>query len=366
VATTPEKSGAHSARLPATVIRAASRDSVDTTTRWRDPKYASNIAFLNRIVSRRTLTLASDPAAWRAFGAEQAWRLRGPCPPAGPESKGPNTIATIHWPTEYQHINAASFVRPVQEALRKLARVEARPISQPYEGIVVFGVGYGDLTFPVALDYYDYPFINEDCLEHVSVYFKMQHRRSGYGDSKILPGGYVTSQPSLYNYYCRLRGLRRRDPKFDVYGRFSLRFSAEIRSRAVTILESENRFEFTGSTSLALYMQSLREAARARVCIDMPGNGPFCHRLVDYLAMGCCIVAPRHDAVMQAELRDREHIVYCRSDLADLADLCARYVDDEKARRRIGLNAAQFFDEHLYPTRLAGYYLQTLSERLIG
>jgi hypothetical protein len=281
-------------------------------------------------------------------------------------AQDPQTMATIHWPTEYQHINAASFVRPVREGLRKLTTVERRPIPQPYEGIVVFGVGYRDLTFPVALDYYDYSFINEDCLDQVSVYFKMQHRRSGYGDSKIVPGGYITSQPPLYDYYCRLRELRRKDPRFDVYGRFSLRFAAEIRGRSVAILQAESRFEFTGGTSLALYMQSLREAARARVCIDMPGNGPFCHRLVDYLAMGCCIVAPRHDAIMQAELRDGEHIVYCRSDLADLADLCARYIDDTPAREKIEVNAARFFDEHLYPTRLAGYYLQVLNDRLMS
>ena len=321
---------------------------------------------LNRLLSRRALTLASDPAAWQALAAEQAWRLRGPCPPVFKAPQPPQAITTIHWPTEYQHINAASFVRPVREGLRRLTTLEPRMIPQPYEGIVVFGVGYHDLTFPVALDYYDYTFINEDCLKHVSVYFKMQHRRSGYRDPKILPGGYVAARRSLYDHYCRLRELRRSDPKFDVYGRFGLRFSAEIRSRAVALLQSESRFQFTGGTSLALYMQSLREAARARVCIDMPGNGPFCHRLVDYLAMGCCIVAPRHDAIMHAELRDREHIVYCRTDLADLADICARYIDDVSARRRIELNAARFFDEHLYPTSLASYYLQTLTERFIS
>jgi hypothetical protein len=322
---------------------------------------------LNRLLSRRALTLASDPAAWQALAAEQAWRLRGPCTQVCEVPDDPRAgSTTIYWPTEYQHTNAASFVRPVRDGLRRVRALEPRPIPQPYEGIVLFDVAYSDQTFSVALDYYDYQSINEDCLEHVSIYFKMQHQRSGYHDPKIVPGGYVASQPSLYDYYCRLRELRRSDPKFDVYGRFGLRFSAEIRSRAVAVLQSESRFQFTGGTSLAVYMQSLREAARARVCIDMPGNGPFCHRLVDYLAMGCCVVAPRHEAIMHAELRDREHIVYCRSDLADLADICAHYIDDKQARRRIELNASRFFDEHLYPTRLASYYLQTLTERLIS
>lgn len=216
----------------------------------------------------------------------------------------------------------------------------------------------------VAVDYYDYTFVNQTCLNEVSIYFKMQHQPSGYGDPKVVPGGYVAGKRSLYDYYCRLRELRRRAPKFDVYGRFSLRFASEIRSQAVALLQSESRFEFSGGTSLAFYMQSLREAARARVCIDMPGNGPFCNRLVEYLGSGCCIVAPRHAAIMHADLRDREHIVYCRSDLADLPDVCAHYVNNPQARHEIELNAARFFDEHLHPTRLASYYLQAINECL--
>ena len=265
---------------------------------------------------------------------------------------------------EYQHVNATKFVQPLREGLSKLATVEPRPISQPYPGIVIIGVGYQDRTFSIAVDYYDYPFINEHCLKNVSLYFKMQHLRSGYRDPKILPGGYVAGKQSLYDYYCRLRELRRRTSQLDVYGRFGMRFSPEIRRRAVAILESESRFQFSGGTSVALYMQFLREAARARVCIDMPGNGPFCYRLVEYLGAGCCVVGPRHEAMMHAELRDRVHIVYCRPDLADLADLCAYYVDNSAARGEIEANAARFFDDYLYPTRLASYYLRALSDRV--
>ncbi len=319
---------------------------------------------LKRIVSRRTATLASNPAAWQALAAEQGWRLRGPCPPPREPVRVAHAPTTVFWPTEYQHVNAAGFVQPLHEGLAALVALQPQPIPQPYEGVVMLGVGYGDVRFPVAVDYYDYPFVNEDCLGEVSLYFKMQHLRSGYPDPRVVPGGYVAARRSLYSYYCRLRELRQRDPRYDVYGRFSLRFAADTRSRAVAILQEETRFAFSGGTSLALYMQSLRDAARSRVCIDLPGNGPFCNRLVEYLAMGCFIVAPRHAANMPVELEDREHIVYCRSDLTDLADLCAHYLDDTPGRRRIALNAARFFDEHLYPTRLASYYLQTLRDHL--
>jgi hypothetical protein len=318
---------------------------------------------LNRLASRRALTLAFHPAAWQAMAAEQTWRLRGPCTPAHPADVA-HLPTAIYWPTEYEHSNATGFVRPLREGLGKLATVEPREIPQPYPGIVILGVGYQDRRFSIAVDYYDFTFVNEPCLRNVSIYFKMQHRRCGYGDLKILPGGYVAGKRSLYDYYCRLRELRRSTPQLDVYGRFGMGFSAEVRSRAVAILQGDKRFQFVGGTSLALYMQSLREAARARVCIDMPGNGPFCYRLVEYLAAGCCVVAPRHEAVMHGELRDREHIVYCRPDLADLADLCAYYVENGDARREIETNAARFFDDYLYPTRLASYYLQALDDRL--
>ncbi len=228
----------------------------------------------------------------------------------------------------------------------------------------MFDIRYPTETLSIAVDYHDLPAVNTDCLAHVALYFKMQYLRSGYDDAKILPGGYIASRESLYRHYCRLRELRERGPRSDVYGRFGTRFSAEIRRRAIEILQHQTQFKFTGGTSLALYMQSLREAAQARVCIDMPGNGSFCHRLVEYLAVGCCIVAPRHTSITYPELRDREHIIYCRDDLADLAELCAHYVENDQAREMVSANAARFFDENLHPGQLAGYYLRTFHERL--
>jgi glycosyltransferase involved in cell wall biosynthesis len=164
-----------------------------------------------------------------------------------------------------------------------------------------------------------------------------------------------------------LRELGRLPHTYDVYARFgtfNIGSSNTIRRKAVALLQRDGRFEFTGGTSLALYMQYLREAARARVCIDMPGNGPFCFRLVEYLAMGCCVVGPRHATAMHADLRDREHIINCRDDLSDLADLCMHYVENDQAREAVAANAARFFDEHLHPAQLADHYLRVFSERL--
>jgi hypothetical protein len=307
----------------------------------------------------------SSPAAWQAAAAKRVWKARGACPPPPVEPRLSDAVARVHWPSQYEWPHAARWVLPIREGLSGLADVSTRTIAQPYEGIVLFEAAFAtDPPQLVAIDYYDYTFVNERCLSEVAVYFKMQHLRDGYGDPRIVPGGYVASNRSVYDHYCRLRALSDRGPRSDVYGRFGTRYGADIRRQAVQALERQTRFGYTGGTSLVSHMQSMREAARARVCLDLPGNGPLCHRLVDYLAIGACVVAPRHAAVLPEGLHDGEHIVFCRADLADLVELCARYVEDEGARARIGEGAARFFDEHLQRAQLAGYYLRTLEQRL--
>jgi hypothetical protein len=255
----------------------------------------------------------------------------------------------------------AKFAEPVRAGLSALVAVEPSVIPQPYKGIVVLTVECAGREFGVAVDTYDSTALQQECLAEVSLYFKMQYLREGYGDERVVPGGYIAGTRALYDHHARFRGLRRRPYKFDVYGRFGTMFSAEVRRRAVEVLQADRRFAFTGGTSLSHHVKSLREAARARVCIDMPGQGPFCFRLVEYLAMGCCVIAPRHRTRMHAELVDGEHIVYCREDLSDLTDLCARYVEDDPARETVAANAARFYDEHLAPTQLADYYLRCIS-----
>jgi hypothetical protein len=60
---------------------------------------------LNRILSRRALTLVSDPAAWQALAAEQAWRLRGPCPPACNARQSTHATTTIYWRSAGQRLS---------------------------------------------------------------------------------------------------------------------------------------------------------------------------------------------------------------------------------------------------------------------
>jgi hypothetical protein len=315
-------------------------------------------------VRTSTLRIAADPAAWRAVLAERIWNLKGPCPPVNDQLKDGPTPEAIHWPIEYQHPNATAFVRPLRQGFDRLTSVESSDIAQPYEGIVVIEVVHMGKTYRVAVDYYDYTTVNTACLDTVALYFKMQHLRQGYDDPRVVPGGYIAAKQSLYDNYCRLRRLRSKHIHTDVYGRFGLRFAPEIRGRAIEILRAQNGFAFSGGTSLAPYMQSLRDAARSRICIDMPGNGPFCYRLVEYLALGCCVIGPRHATNLHAQLIDGKHIVYCRDDLADLDSLCQHYTTDIAACEQIAATAARYFDDHLHPYQLAQYYLETSAQRL--
>lgn len=187
-----------------------------------------------------------------------------------------------------------------------------------------------------------------------------------------MPGAYVTSRPFLHDYYCRLRRLRA-SPRVAVYGRFGLRFSADLRSEAVRLLAAQDRFAYDGGTftydrggGMLVYSDHLRRAARARVCVDLPGNGPFCYRLVDYLGTASCIVAVRHAARLHVDLVGGEHIAWCKDDLSDLVDLCAHYVENDDARNAMEGNAARFCDRNLHYRSLAAHYLATAAERVGG
>src|SRR5690606_4568761 len=120
----------------------------------------------------------------------------------------------------------------------------------------------------------------------VAVYFKLQHRKGGYGIDNVVPGGYVPASSEIYGYLPYLRALRdRRRFRQDVAGRFGLQAAADVRRRAMGALAAQTRLSYGGGAKLR-YSRSLVEIATSRVCVDLPGNGPLCFRLVDYLAVG--------------------------------------------------------------------------------
>jgi len=319
---------------------------------------------------QRRLSQAADLQAWRAAATDLVWRSTGSCPP--PEASILDRVpdVVLRWPTSYARPDAKGFVGTLFRGFKELVRVERAEIRQPWDSIVVFELLLDGVRYLIAIDYEDSTELTASCADSLPLYFKFQYRRDGYGRSNVLPGGYVAARPFVHDHYCRLRGLRN-GGGVDVYGRFGLRFSAEVRTEAVRLLSSQNRLTYDGGTftydgggGMIVYGEHLRRAARAKVCVDLPGNGPFCYRLVDYLGTGSCIVAVRHAARLHVDLVGGEHIAWCKDDLSDLIEVCAHYVEDDEARTVMENNAARFFDRNLYYRSLAAHYLVIAAEQL--
>ncbi|HEX3239264.1 MAG TPA: glycosyltransferase [Solirubrobacterales bacterium] len=304
----------------------------------------------------------SRPTTLAALARSAAWNRRADCVPAGvPE---PAAAPTIEWPTAYGSPIAEWFMRPLVRGFGRWATVVPAQIEQRGEGMVLCRASHGGRTIKVAIDYLDLPTIEAEIADEVDLYFKLQHASEGYGRANVVPGGYVQPRNEAYDHYCRLRAWGAKREGAPVYGRFGTTFGAPVREQAVGLLQGRAGLGYDGGLATVPLVESLQEAAAASVCVDLPGKGPFCYRLVDYLAVGACVVAAPHGARLQAGLVDREHIVYTKPDLSDLPDLCEWLLEDGEARRRIGAAGGAFFERYLHYLPLTSYYVTTILETL--
>lgn len=306
---------------------------------------------------------------WKDLAIEMLWLL-APAAPSGAAPLWPLDVerlrrVVLRWPAVYEWPLIAKSVGPLCAAFRRYVPVEVTGVPQPYQGVVMLQWASDGAVYDLALDYSDSPALHEACATKSAVYFKMQYLRDGYGEPHVLPGGFVPWHAHLYRYLPRLRAARDRQAfAYDVYGRFGLEFAREIREEAVRRLTAQSRFHYEGGLATKRYSRFLREVAQARVCIDLPGKGDFCFRLVDYLAVGACVVGPHHRTVLPAPLVDRQHIAFARDDLSDLVELCEYYLNDAPAREAMGRRARDYFDRVLHRDQLVAYYLSSCQERL--
>jgi hypothetical protein len=308
--------------------------------------------------------------SWRYVLRERYLKRFGaPSPPADcpwPLTAEATRELVLRWPTAYPWGDPGIWVRPLLNSLLDYFRVEFAPVPQPHTGALVTQLVRGGRGHDLVIDFADDPdLFHPSLVSRALVYFKMQYRPEGYGDARVVPGGYLNASPDYYHYLPWLRSVKdRRPPRFDVYGRFGPQFARSTRRRAVELLQAQDRFRYEGSLGIVRYSRSLEEVARARICIDLPGNGPFCFRLLDYLGVGACVVAPRHRAVLHVPLEDRKHIVYAREDLSDLLDLCQYYLGHEQEREQMVRSSRELFDRYLHRAQLAAYYVTKALERL--
>jgi hypothetical protein len=283
---------------------------------------------------------------------------------------------TIGWPARYTWPPADNWLRTIRGGIRSHSvTVDSREIAQPTAtgAVAILEAETGRNRERVVIDFEDHPRVDAELAADAALYFKLNYATAGYPQENVVPGGYVPANPLIYRRLLLLRALRGR-PRFawDVYGRFGLRSPSESRRRAVEILSARSDFRYEGSLfrypggpDKVPYRKYLRETTRAKVCVDMPGQGDLTFRLADYLALGACVVRPRLEVELPVPLVDGEHVAYCAPDLSDLAEVCGRLVRHEGERERIARNARRYFDRYLHRRQLAAYYLHEICKRLL-
>lgn len=314
-----------------------------------------------RRVTRQNTDHVLRPQAWKSVGSDALWRAcHRRLPPVDlswPLTSDERAQIRIRWPKRYGWEHEARMVRPLLRGLQAIVNVEPADVPQPHGNIVVFEFVIDDVVLRVAVDHEDRTDLHET-VDDFPVFFKLQHQREGYGRSHVRPGGYITNRFELYQLYPRFREMRRTlPPRYDVYGRFSLKFAADTRRRVIGILQEQTAFGFEGGLSVVTWNEYMREVCRARMVLHLPGRGPFTYRLVENLAVGACMLGPEPDAILHVPLVSGEHTAYTRRDLDELVAVGARYLADEDARDHMARRGAEFFDRYLRPEQLAAYYL---------
>jgi hypothetical protein len=266
--------------------------------------------------------------------------------------------ATLKWPSTYDWIHAGQWLSSLRTGFASHLDVETIEIEQPFERVLLTLLTLDGREHRIAIDYSDSPELPPGATDAAELYFKMQHRRGGYGLDHVLPGGFVPNSDALYTYLPLLRRARdARRFRLDAYGSFSRGYASEVRTRAIDALTAQQRFHFGGGWTVVRYSGFLDLVAHSKVCIDLPGNGPLCFRLIDYLAIGSCIVGPPHGTDLHVPLVDGEHLTYTDPSLSNLVELTAELVADEPRRERLARNAREFFDRYLAARQLTAYYL---------
>jgi hypothetical protein len=320
-------------------------------------------------IKRQHLRYAREVGTWRHLVRRARWRAM-PRPIAGvpltwPLAPGWREDLKISWPAQYGWDNAAGWIDPVRRGIAGHVNIKPAKIPQPLGNVVLFHVEGGANRLSVVIDYDDQLVLNESA-ETADVYFKMQYRRGGYGDARIRPGGYITKHPALYAHAHRWRALRdSREPDFDVIGRFGMKWAQDIRTRAITLLGEQRKFGFEGGAKLTHWGQYMDETCAARVCLDLPGNGELCYRLVEYLAVGACVVGPELEAELHVPLQTGVHLVRVPRTLEGLVECCERLLGDEDLRSAIRGAAEDYFDRYLALEQLGAYYLDEIAGALV-
>ena len=312
----------------------------------------------------------ASPESWKGLALETVWRVapgrsNANLQPTWPLDHSELERVQVMWPSKYEWSPSAKWVDPLLHGFSKYVKIRRSDVPQPFKGIVAIQITIGSIAHNIAIDYSDLPHINRTCAESFPLYFKMQFAREGYHYAHILPGGFVPNSEEIYLYLPHVRAVAdRKSRDYDVYGRFGLEFAGDVRRKACSILAKQSDFRWEGGLQIKRYSLALLEVARSKICIDLPGNGDFCFRLIDYFAVGACVIAPKHHTVLHVPLEEGKNIVYVKPDLSNLVELCRFYLENDTAREELARNSRSYFDKYLHRDQLAAYYLRCCLDKL--
>jgi hypothetical protein len=269
----------------------------------------------------------------------------------------------VRWPTKINP-GPPSFgdcLNQIKTGIAAHVPIEHADIPQPVGNVVLLHLLDRGAPRRVVIDTDDQLVLNESASE-ADIYFKLQYHRCGYGSTHIRPGGFVCPKPALYRYRWKWRELGDRTTRFDdVYGRFGVNHKKQdIRMSAISLMQAQDRFGFEGGADAVWWGEYMDEMSQARVCLDLPGRGEFCYRLVEYLAVGACVIGPQLATEMPVPLEPGVHLVRVSRSLDGLVDECERLLSDISLRKTISQAAADYFDRYLAVEQLGAYYVDTL------
>lgn len=265
---------------------------------------------------------------------------------------------SIVWPSHPQWAPAAGITETLAMGLERLGVLRREPIAQEHRGVIMLHCEVAGRRFHVALDYADkHTSINLGALAECSLYVKLEFSEERYADPKIIPGGYPVTGLDYYRYYLPFRERYQNDRRHGILGRFGFTFQGELRRKAVAQLSEADDIDFVGTGKKVRYSRFLREAASARMCLDLPGNGCFTHRVAEFLGLGSCLIAPRYPVAMHVPLVPNQHYVAIADDLSDLLDKTRHYLAHDAEREAIAQAGRDYFDRYLHCDQLGSYYV---------
>ena len=300
--------------------------------------------------------------------AELPYRLRPPVRASGrtwPLTPEDLRRVRITWPAAVDWLPSANIVETQKYALSKLGVLDVQHTKQDQEGVILLPCMVDERPHLIVLDYSDYPdFINSRALADCSLYLKMEHAARGYADPRILPAGYSVTGLDYYRFYAQYRARYANRRQIDVVGRFGFQFQETIRRKAIQLLSDAPDINYVGAGGKVRYSRFLREVASARLCLHMPGNGPFTHRVAEFLGLGSCMISIRFTTSLHVPLEPGVHYVEVADDLSNLIERCRHYLANDEEREQIARNGSELFDRYVHCDQLAAYYLRTIIDRL--